>query len=155
MAFFLSIYAMSFIAFFIHMSRLKERTRNRAIEIFLLYQLVFSVGLTSLVAFFGLTFLDRYIAEYTDWPVCPFEQQLANVNLGYALLGFLCIWYRGLFWCATIIGFSVWILGDGIHHLYHYFVHGNASPGNVGVPLITDFAVPILLLVLMWRYLKI
>lgn len=156
MPFFLSIYAMSLMGFFIHMAWLpsSERSWKKAIELLLLYQLVFSVGLTSLVAFFGLTFLDEYIAKLTDWQSCPFEQQLANVNLGYALLGILCIWLRGYFWYATIIGFSVWILGDGIHHLYHYFVHGNVSSGNVGVPLITDFAVPILLLILLFGYSK-
>lgn len=156
MLFFLSIYFFGVLAFFIHVFKLRseERTPPRLLELFLLYQIVFSLGITSLVAFVGLTFMSEYIAQYTDWPSSPFEQQLANVNLGYGLLGILSIWFRGLFWAATIIGFSVWILGDGIHHLYHYFMEGNASEGNIGVPLYTDILIPTLLLVLLYFYLR-
>lgn len=156
MLFFVSIYAIGLLAFFFHWSRLpeNEKTRSRWIELFLLYQLVFSLGITSIVAFFGLTFMPDHVAEITGWPASPFEQQLANVNLGYGLLGIMCIWYRRLFWAATIFGFSVWILGDGIHHAWHWLVHGNDSPGNIGVPLFTDIAIPVILLVLFYYYNK-
>ena len=156
MLFFLSIYLISFIAFGLHLLRLpsSSRTPAKLIELLLLYQIVFSLGLTSLVAFFGLTFMAQYIADYTGWPASPFEQQLANVNLGFAVLGLLSIWFRGGFWAATIIGFSVWILGDGIHHFYHYLVYQNGSLGNIGVPLWTDILVPLFLLVLLYFYLK-
>lgn len=156
MWFFLSIYAFGIIGFFIHAYQIpnQERTRPKLIELFLLYQIVFSLGVTSLVAFFGLTFMDKYIAQLTGWPACPFEQQLANVNLGYGVLGILAIWFRKYFWAATIIGFSIWILGDGIHHLYKFLAEGNATEGNIGFPLYTDFIVPIVLLILLWFYMR-
>lgn len=154
MWFFLSIYLMGILGFCIHVWKLPsaQRTKPRLLELFLLYQIVFSLGVTSLVAFFGLTFMDEYIAQLTGWPACPFEQQLANVNLGYGVLGILSIWFRGYFWAATIIGFSIWIIGDGIHHLHHYFIDQNATPGNIGVPLWTDIIVPIILLILLYFY---
>jgi len=153
---FLSLYPLGVIAFLIHFFSLPASKRNKKtfVEIFLLYQIVFSLGLTSLLAFFGLTFMAEYIAEFTGWPACPFQQQLANVNLGYAVLGILSIWYRGYFWFATIIGFSVWIIADGIQHFYHFLIEGNATPGNIGVPLWTDFIVPIILLIFLGFYLK-
>ena len=51
---FLSIYVIGIIGFLIHTWLLPSRLRTAAKvnEIFLLYQLVFSLGLTSLVAFF-------------------------------------------------------------------------------------------------------
>ncbi len=151
---FLSIYPIGILAFLVHFFRLapEARTYKKGIELLLLYQIVFSLGLTSLFAFIGLTYLAEYIAQYTEWPPCPFEQQLANVNLAFAALGFLSIWYRGLFWAATIIGFSIWILGDGIHHFYEYLVLGNRSDGNIGVPLYTDIIVPLILLLLLFLY---
>lgn len=154
MIFFISIYLIGILAFAIHYWLLPPlaRTREKLIELLLLYQIVFSIGITSLVAFFGLTFMGPYIADYTGWPASPFEQQLANVNLGYAVLGLLAIWFRKGFWAATVIGFSVWILSDGIHHLYHYLIHHNAAAGNIGVPLWTDFIVPIFLLILLKFY---
>jgi hypothetical protein len=156
MAFFLSIYAFGILGFIIHLFLLPAvlRTKSKVIELLLLYQIVFSLGLTSLVAFFGLTFLDQYIADFTGWTPCPFQQQLANVNLAFGCLGILSIWYRNGFWFATVLGFSIWILSDGIQHLFHYIFKGNATAGNIGVPLWTDFLVPIFLLILLFLYRK-
>ncbi|MBN9377183.1 MAG: hypothetical protein BGO14_04620 [Chlamydiales bacterium 38-26] len=156
MPLFLSLYVIGILGSLIHIYCLSpsQRTKPRVIEILLLYQIVFSLGLTSLMAFFGLTFLADYIAQLTGWPACPFEQQLANVNLGYAVLGLLSIAYRGYFWAATVIGFSVWIIADGIHHLHHAIIHQNLTPGNIGVPLWTDFIVPFILLILLYLYFK-
>ena len=156
MAFFLSVYAFGIIAFLIHVYWLpwKKRTKAKLIELFLLYQLVFSVGITSLLSFVGLTLMADDIAKYFEWPACPFQQELGNVNLAFGVLGILCIWFRGLFWLATIVGFSIWILGDGIHHLWLYFAYNNSSAGNIGAMLYTDMIVPVLLLILLFFYFK-
>ncbi len=154
MIFFLSIYVMGVLGSLLHIYLLGDqgRTWPRVIEILLLYQIVFSLGVTSLVSFLGLTFLSEYIAKITNWPASPFEQQLANVNLAFGVLGIMSIFYREYFWLATILGFAIWILGDGIHHLFHALVKKNLSQGNIGVPLWTDFIVPIVLLVLLYLY---
>lgn len=156
MLFFLSIYILGLIGFVIHVIKIpsQNRTKAKLIELFLLYQLVFSVGITSLVAFYGLTFMAEYIAKYTNWPECPFQQELGNVNLAFGVLGILCIWYRRLFWAATVIGFSVWILSDGIHHVLESIYTHNYSEGNVGVILYLDFIIPILLLILLPLYMR-
>jgi hypothetical protein len=156
MFFFISIYLFSLAAFLIHWKKLLPEQKNagKCIELLLLYQIVFSLGITSLVAFGALSLMKEYIATYTGWPACPFEQQLANVNLAFGVLGILSIWLRGLFWVATVLGFSIWILSDGFHHLYEYHVLNNFSEGNVGVPLWTDFLVPMVLLILLYLYLR-
>lgn len=154
MLFFLSIYLIGVLGSLVHIYLVpkEERTTARVVELLLLYQLVFSVGITSFLAFIGFTFLDQYIAEYLNWPASPFEQEMANVNLAFAVLGILCIWYRNLFWMATVIGFSVWILADGIHHVHQLVYMHNYSDGNMGVPLYTDLIVPIVLLILLYFY---
>ena len=147
------ILSLSLIGFGIHLFFEKRPyTRKRILELLLLYQLVFSVGMTSLLAFFALTLMPDFIASFTGWPSCPFEQQLANVNLAFATLGTLCIWFRNGFWTATVLGFSIWILGDGIANFAEMLFHHNYADGNIGTPLITDFLVPILLLILLWLY---
>lgn len=153
---FLSMYALSLIFFFAHFYYLpmKQRTKAKAIELLLLYQIVFSLGITSLLAFFGLTFMDQYIAKYLLWPTCPFQQELGNVNLAFGILGILSIQYRQLFWMATVLGFSIWILADAIHHIYMALAFHNYSPGNTGIPLYTDIIVPIVLLILLILYVK-
>jgi hypothetical protein len=147
MILFLSMYVWSIAGFLIHFfsSPAAARTRARAIELFLAYQLFFSVGMTCLMAFAALTLMPGYIAEYTGWPECPFEQELGNVNLAFGVLGVLCIWWRGHFWRATIIGFSIWIFADGLHHIVEIVRSHNYTPGNTGVNLVTDLAVPLVL----------
>lgn len=153
MIIYIAILALGLIGFFIHLFASKEpRTQLRIVRLFLLYQLVFSVGLTSFLSFIGLMFMTDFVAWYSGWPACPFEKQLANVNLGYAALGILCIWRGDEFWLATIIGLSIWLIGDGIGHMADAILHDNATPGNVGVPLYTDIIVPLLLIVLYIRY---
>lgn len=156
---YLSVYILGILGFVLHFYLLpiSQRTKNKVLELFLLYQIVFSLGITSFFAFIGFTFYDVYVAKYLEWPACPFQQELANVNLAFGVLGVLSIWYRGLFWVATVLGFSIWIFSDGVHHLYHYYFYHNASDGNIGVPLYTDLIVPTLLMVLLipyWRSFK-
>lgn len=156
MSVFLILYAAGFLGFAISALKLPpaQRTKGKIVELLLLYQLVFSLGITSFVAFLGLTFLERYSASYLAWPASPFEQELANVNLAYGVLGIMCIWFRKSFWGAVITGFAIWILTDGIHHVYEAFVHKNFSEGNTGFLMYTDLLVPIFLLILFYFYYK-
>lgn len=147
---FISILAFSIIGFFIHLYfDTQKRTKSRIIELLFLYQLVFSVGLTSVLAFIGLSLMPKYIADYTGWPSSPFEQQLANVNLAFGTLGILCIWCRGNFWTATALGFSIWIFSDGIAHFMDMEINRNYAEGNIGIPLWTDIIVPVVLIILL------
>lgn len=154
---FVIIYVISIIGFIIHFYSLpqEERTKERGVEIFLLYQLIFSMGLTSLISFIGLTWMDVMVAKKLAWPTCPFQQNLANVNLAYGILGIIAIWYRGYFWLATIIGFAIWILTDAVHHIYDAYAHSNFSEGNVGFLLYTDIFVPIILCIACYYYFKL
>ncbi len=142
------------VGFFIHLfASSKPKTPFRIIELFLLYQLIFSVSMSSFLAFFGLTFLTEFVAEYSGWPACPFEELLGNVNLSYGILGILCIWFRGSFWAATIIGQSIWLLADAVTHIKDAIINQNYAPGNVGVPLYTDILIPVVLLTSLGIYL--
>lgn len=156
MPLFLSMYVFSLLGPLIHWLRLDKNQRSQAkvIELLLLYQLVFSVGATSLLAFIGLTFIPEYVASYSGWPTCPFQQELGNVNLAFGILGFMCTWWRGSFWLATVLGFSIWIFADGIHHVWDILMNQNYAPGSIGVSLITDLIVPVVLIFLITYYSK-
>lgn len=157
MWFFLVILSLSLIGFFIHLYLTKEPvTSFRIVELLLLYQLVFSVGVASLLGFFGLAFMGKHVAEILGWPECPFQIELANVNLGYGVLGIMCIWFRKYFWLATVIGFSIWIFADGIHHFADFYLNNNEPLSQI--PMITDFIVPgalVILTILYFRYMDV
>lgn len=157
MIIYIAILVFGIVGFFIHLFASKEpKTPLRVIELFMVYQLVFSVGLSSFLAFFGLTFMSEFVADYSGWPACPFEKLLGNVNLAFGVLGILCIWFRDDFWFATILGISIWLLGDAFTHIEAMIYDQNYTPGNIGVPLYTDIIVPVVLLILfpIYKYLK-
>lgn len=149
-----AIIVISFLAFFLHIFITKTKSRAKMIELLLLYQLVFNMGVLSLFAFIGLTVFGPESAQYNNWAYSPFQQELANVNLGYSLVGFLCIWFRGHFWTAVILGSAVWLIADGIHHLVDAYYYGNTSEGNTGILPFTDIVVPLFFIFLLSLYLK-
>lgn len=147
MIIYIGILLFGILSFLLHLFLSKEpKTPLRVVRLFLLYQLIFSVGIISFLSFYGLTFMDEFVAWYSGWPACPFEQLLGNVNLAFGVLGILCIWRGDDFWFATILGISIWLLGDAIFHLYDMIYNHNYTPGNVGVPLYTDIIIPVVLL---------
>jgi len=94
---------------------------------------------------------ERAAAEL-GWTMCHFQQELANVNLGYGVVGLLCIWFRGLFWTSTVISASIWLFGDGLHHFIIAFWDLNITPGKLGILFYTDLLIPIVLVVLLYLY---
>lgn len=149
MAIFWFMMGLSMTAFLIHLFVSKKpKTKERLVELFLLYLLIFNVGLTSFIGFIGLRFLPVTVAGYLNWPTCPFQAELSNVNLAFSILGILCIWLRGDFWTATIIGVAIWWLGDGIG----YFFGDQRNQGNVGPWMYNEILVSLLLLVLLFFY---
>lgn len=149
---FLGIFILSFVAFFVHYLLVRPIGKEKVIELMLLYQLVFNIGFLGILSFIGLTFMPGVAADYIGWSPCHFQQELANVNLGYGVLGILSIWFRGLFWTAIVIGASIWLFGDGIHHFLDAFLDHNLNPGNLGILFYTDLLIPIILVVLLVLY---
>jgi uncharacterized protein DUF6790 len=65
-------------------------------------------------------------------------------------LGLLCYWFRGNFWTATVIGASVWLLGDAVVHIYQIIVAHNYAPNNAGAALFFQvIGIPLILIALL------
>jgi len=140
----------SFAGFLLHLliSRV-PKTRARTVELLLLYQLVFSIGVLGVLSFFGHTFLPLVAAKYLRWLPSPFQQELANASLGFGVIGMMCIWYRGHFWTATVIGSSIWLFADAVDHIVDMFYNNNFSTINTGIVFYSDLLTPVLLIVLL------
>ena len=132
----------------------QPRTRGRVAQIFLLWFLVITVGVTGVFAFIGHTVFADATAHSIGWPAGnPFQSEVAVANLSVGVLGILCYWMRGNFWIATVIGFSVWWLGDAVVHIRSIVVDANYAPDNAGVTFYLDMLVPVLLIALLVYYL--
>jgi hypothetical protein len=147
----------SFVGFFVHLFQSnKPKSKGRVVELLLLYQLVFNVGILGIISFLGHTLLPIDAARYLKWLPSPFQQELANASLGFGVIGILCIWVRNHFWTATVIGSAVWLFGDAIQHLYDIFFMKNISEVNTGIVFYSDLLIPIfsvilLILNLQWK----
>lgn len=151
---YITILALGIIGFFIHLMVSKQpKSPAKIAELFLLYQMIFSVSLSSFLAFFGLSFMTEFVAKYSGWSSSRFEELLGNVNFSYGILGLLAIWIRGHFWTAIVLGQSIWLMADAGTHMLDIFEHQNYTPGNAGVPLYTDILIPVVLLISLGFYL--
>jgi hypothetical protein len=127
-----------------------DKSTVEIIDLFLLYQLVFSVGMGGLMAYYAHVFRSVSTAEYIGWPPGnPFQQEVGYANLAFGILGILCIWFRNNFWTAVIFGFSIWSLANAYGHIKQIQLVLNYAPGNAGIPLYLDVFLPILLLSLL------
>jgi len=117
------------------------------ISTLLLYVLIFSVGLQGLFAFIGHYFRSHEVAEYIGWPKGNlFQKEIAYTNLAFGILGILCIWLRGDFWLATIIGKSVFLFGAAQVHITDKIKNKNLHPGNSGAVLYMEIIIPVVLI---------
>jgi hypothetical protein len=133
----------------------QPRTRVRVAQIILLWFLVITVGVSGVFAFIGHTVFADATAQSIGWPTGnPFQSEVAVANLSVGVLGILCYWMRGNFWIATVIGFSVWWLGDAVVHIRSIVVDANYAPDNAGVTFYLDILVPVLLIALLVYYLN-
>jgi hypothetical protein len=134
----------------------QPRTKGRVAEIFLLWLLVISVGLTSVFAFIAHTVFADATAASIGWPAGnPFQSEVAVANLTIATLGILCYWIRGNFWVATVIAFSVQWLGAAVVHIRDIVVAANYAPNNAGMTLYLDILMPMILIALLVYYLHL
>ncbi len=120
----------------------------RICEVFLSYILLFNVGLMGLLAAFSHIFFGPETAKLIGWePGSPFQFEIGVADLSYGVLGVLAYWIRGNFWTATIIGWSVLMIGCFAGHLMDYILHGNDASYNIGIFIwIYDFILPFIAL---------
>jgi hypothetical protein len=134
----------------IHLILKKPADFDEVVEVFLSYLIFFNIGVMGLLGFYGHAFLSEEMALDIGWePNGPFQYQVAMANLAFGLLGLLSLWFRGLFWAATVIGSSIFLLGCLIGHLIQY-KWGNMTPYNIGpIIWIGDLVIPLLCLSLL------
>ena len=124
-------------------------TSERAVEITLTWFIVIGIGLGGLTGFIGHMFMADQTAENIGWAIgSPFQREVAFANLAFGILGIMGYWVRKSFWLATIIGFSIFLLGAAYGHIYEMTEKGNNAAYNAGAVLYWDIAFPLGLIIL-------
>ncbi len=130
----------------VHILIRKVRGRSTA-KTFLNYLLFFNVGLMGLLAFYAHVLMADATAERIGWATgSPFQTEIGIANLSYGVLGILSVWFRGKFSLATVIGYSILLLGAFVVHMIQ-FSKGDVAPLNIGIFVwFNDLIIPLILL---------
>jgi hypothetical protein len=127
----------------------KPRTGRRAAELYLLYTLVVGVGVGGLFGAMGHLFAADTVAEQLGWPTgSPFQTEVGLFDLAFGVLGVCCIRFRGQWWYAVTLGWTIFAVGAGVNHLYEMSGSGNNGSLNAG-SVLPDLIVPVLLVALL------
>src|SRR6478609_4135121 len=131
----------------------QPRTRSRVLHLLLLYALVFDVGVIGfLFGFIPHVFFADQAARLIGWPPgSPFQFEVGVHDGAWGVLGFLCIWYGGLFWYATGLGWSLFMLGATYGHIRETVIKGDYAPYNF-FTMFSDGFIGIWILVLLYLY---
>jgi hypothetical protein len=127
----------------------QPRNVRRAAELYLLYMLVVGVGIGGLFGAMGHLFAADRVAEQLGWPTGnPFQTEVGLFDLAFGVLGICCIWFRGQWWYAVTLGWTIFAVGAGVNHLYEMSVSASNGSLNAG-SVLPDLIVPILLVALL------
>lgn len=142
------------IAASIHIALSANRRSSAAaiVGTYLIYFLFIYVGLMGLFTAYFHVFEPGRASASIGWAPSPFEYEVGMADLTMGVLGVLCIVFRREFWLATAIGNAMWFLGDAVGHVREMTLQNNHAENNAGIFLVFEFAVPILMLGLVFYH---
>lgn len=106
-------------------------TRERKIELYLIFLFALGVAGSGLGGFFSHFFISDVVAESIGWPAGnPFQLEVAFANLAVGILGLIAVGRRDGFREATVIAATVFSVGATIVHGMDILETGNLAPGN-------------------------
>ncbi|MGD2079394.1 MAG: hypothetical protein PVH18_13505 [Chloroflexota bacterium] len=109
----------------------RTNTRDRRIEVFLIYLFALSVAGSGIGGFISHFFLSNAVAESIGWQAgSPFQLEIAFANLALGVLGFAAVGRRDGFREATVIAATIFSVGAALVHIMDLAESGNLAPGN-------------------------
>ena len=106
-------------------------TRERKLEVMLLYLFGLGVAGSGIGGFISHFFISDLVAESIGWPAGnPFQLEVAFANLAMGVLGIVSVERRDGFREATVVAATIFAVGATIVHMMDIFKTGNMAPGN-------------------------
>lgn len=138
------------IAAAISVRRKSRRNPRSAREEIFAYFLLFPIGCSFFYNFVMHVFFGEMAASFIGWQNSPFQAEVGFASLGFAVVGFLA--FRGSHGLriGAVVGPALFLLGAAAGHIREIVVARNFAPGNAGVMLYMDIAIPAIGLVLLW-----
>jgi hypothetical protein len=108
--------------------------------------LLWLVGVNGIITGTGHMFMPAPIAQSIGWATSPFQWEVGLADLSYGVLGVMAPAFGREFWLATIIVFSIFMLGAAVGHVRSMLREHNFAPGNAGYIFWYDIIVPLALI---------
>lgn len=129
---YLSLIIISYILAVIHFFFLKNKNLKSFFHILLFYAILVQIGIIGV--FFGFiphVFFSDVIAQRIGWqPGSPFQIEVGIHDGVWGILGFLSLKYKNGFRLATILGWSLFMFGAGVGHIFQTIKFGNFEEYN-------------------------
>jgi hypothetical protein len=138
----------------VHVVGRRTPTLAGRLEVFLLYQMVFCIGVAGLFGSYGHCLNYEMVAKSIGWvPHKQFQFELGASEFGWAIAGLLAVVIRKpLYWLGISIIPSTMYFLAGCQHLWEVVARGNYAANNIW-PGVADLIVPLTLVVLFaWYY---
>ncbi len=144
-------------AIIVHLLLMKQRTAGKAVEIILLYLLVFVFGAGSVLAGLMHVFNGPATAQMIGWPAgSPFQYEVGVADIAFGLVCMLALIFRGSYWLAAILANSIFLFGALIGHIRDLIAAGNTAAYNIGPNIIlSDLILPLLMIILYIVYYRL
>ena len=88
------------------------------------------------------------VAKAIGWPTSRFQWEVGLAGVGYGVAGVMAPAFDQGFWLATIIVFSIFMLGAAVGHVRSMIAEHNFAPGNAGYIFWYDILAPAFLVVM-------
>jgi hypothetical protein len=133
----------------------KVKTKALVADTLLKYYCLFVIGITYLYNAIFHIYFHELAAKFIGWPDSPFQIEVGTASLGFAVIGILA--YRKNFGLrlAAVLGPAMFLLGAAIGHVHQMVTNHNFSPGNAGIIFYSDWLVPLIGFILLYRSFKL
>lgn len=104
---------------------------SEASSVLLLGQFVVTFGLVGVVGMVTNVFIADKMAKMLSWPGGPFQIKYGFSQLCLGVMGVMAIWYRELFWAATIVNMYMYGLSGFWTHTQEMLKNKKLDVSNV------------------------
>jgi hypothetical protein len=116
-------------------------------EIIFRWTTLFAIGFTGLYTFVVHAFYPQVAADNIGWATSPFQYEVAVANLSFGFLAVLAFNASYPFRLATVIGFTCWLWGAALVHIYEIIKTHDYAPGNAGTWFWMDILLPLIAII--------
>ena len=151
----LTFFVLGLIGALVSMYRHKSiRTKAVTADILLKYFCLFAIGITYIYNALFHIYFHALAARFIGWTDSPFQIEVGTASLGFGVVGLLATKKNFGLRVGAVLGPSIFLLGAAIGHVYQMVNHHNFSPGNAGIIFYSDWLIPLIGFLLIYRYHK-